>query len=42
MPGKPCCGVLQLPVHKFGILGYPYSSTPIERLVNHSIDHRNV
>ena len=27
-PGKPCHGVLQLPVHKFGILGYPYSSTP--------------
>src|SRR3954469_7539947 len=27
--GKPCRGVLRLPVHKFGILGYPYSSTPI-------------
>ena len=27
-PGKPCRGVLRLPVHKFGILGYPYSSTP--------------
>ena len=27
-PGKPRRGVLQLPVHKFGILGYPYSSTP--------------
>ena len=27
-PGKPCRGVLQLPMHKFGILGYPYSSTP--------------
>ena len=27
-PGKPCRGVLQLPVHKSGILGYPYSSTP--------------
>ena len=27
-PGKPCRGWLQLPVHKFGILGYPYSSTP--------------
>ena len=27
-PGKPCRGVLQLPVHEFGILGYPYSSTP--------------
>ena len=27
-PGKPCRGALQLPVHKFGILGYPYSSTP--------------
>ena len=26
--GKPCRGVLQLPVHKFGVLGYPYSSTP--------------
>ena len=26
--GKPCRGWLQLPVHKFGILGYPYSSTP--------------
>ena len=29
-PDKPCRGVLQLPVHKFGILGYPYSSTPTE------------
>ena len=27
-PSKPCRGVLQLPVHEFGILGYPYSSTP--------------
>ena len=27
-PDKPCRGVLQLLVHKFGILGYPYSSTP--------------
>ncbi len=27
-PGKPCRGVLQLPVHTSGILGYPYSSTP--------------
>ena len=27
-PGKPCRGVLQLPVHEFGILGYPCSSTP--------------
>ena len=27
-PGKPCRGVLQLPVHQFRILGYPYSSTP--------------
>ena len=27
-PGKPCRGALQLPVHKFRILGYPYSSTP--------------
>ena len=26
-PGKPCRGVLQLPVHKFRVLGYPYSST---------------
>src|SRR3954466_254185 len=26
-PSKPCRGVLRLPVHKFGILGYPYSST---------------
>jgi len=26
--GKPCRAALQLPVHKFGILGYPYSSTP--------------
>ena len=25
---KPCRAELQLPVHKFGILGYPYSSTP--------------
>src|SRR3954462_3279045 len=27
-PGKPCRGTLRLSVHKFGILGYPYSSTP--------------
>ena len=27
-PGKPCRGMLRLPVHTFGILGYPYSSTP--------------
>ena len=27
-PGKPCRGALQLPMHEFGILGYPYSSTP--------------
>ena len=27
-PGKPRRGPLQLPMHKFGILGYPYSSTP--------------
>ena len=27
-PDKPCRGALRLPVHKFGILGYPYSSTP--------------
>ena len=26
-PGKPCRGVPRLPVHEFGILGYPYSST---------------
>ena len=25
-----CRGVLQLPVHKFGVLGYPYSSTPTD------------
>ena len=31
-PGKPCRGALRLPVHKFGILGYPYSSTPTVRL----------
>src|SRR4051812_22576934 len=29
-PGKPCRGTLRLPVHKFGILGYPYSSTPTD------------
>ena len=27
-PGKPCRGMLRLPVHKFGVLGYPYSSAP--------------
>src|SRR4051812_27063900 len=27
-PGKPCRGVLRLPVHKFGVLRYPYFSTP--------------
>src|SRR3954469_8714410 len=27
-PGRPCRGVPRLPVHKFGILGYPYFSTP--------------
>ena len=27
-PGKPCRGTLRLPVHKFGILRYPYFSTP--------------
>ena len=27
-PGKPCRGALQLPVHEFGVIGYPYSSTP--------------
>src|SRR4051812_35797137 len=27
-PGKPCRGVLRLPVHKFGGLRYPYFSTP--------------
>src|SRR3954471_4890166 len=26
--GWPCRGVLQLPVHKFGVLRYPYFSTP--------------
>src|SRR3954471_4976775 len=26
--GQPCCMVLQLPVHKFGVLRYPYFSTP--------------
>ena len=28
--GKPCRGVLQLPVHKFGILGYPYSNDELQ------------
>src|SRR3954468_9041797 len=27
-PGKPCRGALRLPVHKFGVLRYPYFSTP--------------
>src|SRR3954464_9258109 len=27
-PGKPCRGTLLLPVHKFGVLRYPYFSTP--------------
>ena len=27
-PTSPCRGALQLPMHKFGVLGYPYSSTP--------------
>ena len=27
-PASPCLGALQLPVHKFGVLGYPHSSTP--------------
>src|SRR3954468_24224895 len=27
-PGKPCRMVLHLPVHKFGVLRYPYFSTP--------------
>src|SRR3954465_10246989 len=27
-PGKPCRGVLRLPVHTFGRLRYPYFSTP--------------
>src|SRR3954467_289195 len=27
-PGKPCRTVLQLPVHKSGVLRYPYFSTP--------------
>src|SRR3954464_322422 len=26
--GQPCRCVLQLPVHKFGVLRYPYFSTP--------------
>src|SRR3954464_15917251 len=26
--GQPCRGGLQLPVHKFGVLRYPYFSTP--------------
>src|SRR3954466_13639030 len=30
-PGKPCRGVLRLPVHKFGVLRYPYFSTPTPR-----------
>ena len=29
-PSKPCRGMLRLPVHKFGILGYPYFSTPTQ------------
>src|SRR4051812_14160213 len=29
-PGQPCRMVLQLPVHKFGVLRYPYFSTPTE------------
>ena len=29
-PASLCRGVLQLPVHKFGVLGYPYSSTPTQ------------
>src|SRR4051812_9100495 len=32
-PGKPCRGVLRLPVPKFGILGYPYSSTPANKFL---------
>src|SRR3954471_16481395 len=27
-PGKPCRTVLRLPVHKSGVLRYPYFSTP--------------
>src|SRR3954466_3097706 len=27
-PGKPCREVLLLPVHRFGVLRYPYFSTP--------------
>src|SRR3954468_22600316 len=27
-PGRPCRGRLLLPVHKFGVLRYPYFSTP--------------
>ena len=33
-PDKPCRGMLRLPVHKFGILGYPYSSTPTGTVPN--------
>src|SRR3954465_9067823 len=32
-PGKPCRGVLRLPVHKFGVLRYPYFSTPTLRIL---------
>src|SRR3954463_5324770 len=36
-PGKPCRMVLQLPVHKFGVLRYPYFSTPT-RAANFKVD----
>ena len=44
-PSKPCRGVLQLPVHKFGILGYPYSSTPTHshsEIYCHATFHRSI
>ena len=28
-PASLAAGGLQLPVHEFGVIGYPYSSTPI-------------
>ena len=41
-PGKPCRGVLRLPVHKFGVLGYPYSSTPTDSDMAGTIISRHV
>src|SRR3954465_12456310 len=32
-PGKPCHGVLRLPIHKFGVLRYPYFSTPTKMIL---------